>query len=124
MPSHRCKHPTCPALLPAPGRCALHQPQEVAEKAARDKVYDLHHRDKGAKRFYDSAEWKAARARKLAATPWCEVCRRAFAVQVHHDKPLAECRGAERTDRKNLISCCTPCHSRIERRRTNARRRK
>jgi 5-methylcytosine-specific restriction protein A len=117
VPSFNCRHPTCNVVLPARGWCARHEPQAKVAKAARHVRYDQTRRDREAKRFYDSAAWRRARKAKLAERPWCEVCRRAWAEAVHHDKPLAECTEEEKTAQANLVSTCAPCHSTIEARR-------
>lgn len=114
MPSFNCRHPTCPALLPARGYCARHQHLAPQEKAERNRDYDQHRRDKDAKRFYDSAAWQRARADKLGANPICERCGREFAAEVHHVIPLRQCDDEQRTDPSNLQSLCGGCHKRIE----------
>ncbi|MDB5297867.1 MAG: endonuclease [Phycisphaerales bacterium] len=106
-----CEHPCCTALAPAPARfCPAHE-GGVPVRRDRDRLYDRYQRDPVARAFYNSAEWKRARGEKLAAVPWCERCRRAWAAHVHHRTPLDRCTDAERTAQANLESLCVPCHN-------------
>jgi len=111
LPSFRCQHPTCSEYLKAPGYCPAHQ---TGRKVSRHSYYDQHLRDPDAKRFYNSLEWQAARARKLTAQPWCERCG-ALADTVHHTIAVKVATDAQRLDRRLLMSLCGPCHSTIER---------
>jgi 5-methylcytosine-specific restriction enzyme A len=67
------------------------------------------------KQFLDSAAWLAARAVKLAETPWCEYCaaegRGEFipAVDVDHYLPRYS-HPHLKLDPKNLRSSCKRCH--------------
>jgi 5-methylcytosine-specific restriction endonuclease McrA len=59
------------------------------------------------------------RRHKLSLNPICELCDRTLAREVH-DRLLMEDGGAK-YDLDNLVSCCTPCHSRETRREMVAR---
>lgn len=124
MPSYRCKHPTCTALLPdgRSGFCDAHAQHAGEQRAEIQRHYDQHARDPEAKKFYASAAWKRARAAKLAAVVTCERCQAAWAEHVHHRKRLDRCTPAERLDQANLMSLCSPCHNAIEARTGNAAR--
>jgi hypothetical protein len=114
VPSHPCKHPTCSAYVATKGFCAEHSEQAKALQADRHSFYDRHQRDAGAKRFYSSAKWLRARARKLASSPVCERCHVVFADTVHHKIALKHCIETQKTDQANLLSVCGPCHNAIE----------
>jgi 5-methylcytosine-specific restriction protein A len=114
MPSYCCQHPTCTTYLPQRGYCPAHQTEGRKAKQQRHTYYDQHQRDPEAKRFYNSADWQAARATALAKTPWCSRCGQVFATTVHHIKPLLDCSAAERTAPDNLMCLCAPCHNEIE----------
>jgi 5-methylcytosine-specific restriction protein A len=64
--------------------------------------------------WYNSAEWKATRARKLELNPFCECdqCagKRVKAEMVDHIQPIKE--GGSRTDMSNLQSLTNRCHAR------------
>lgn len=110
-----CRFPMCDQFARRPnGFCANHNGETPRPNAARHRRYDRTQRDREAKRFYDSAAWKRARAIKLEAEPFCERCRLALAGHVHHLKPLKRCTPAEAIAQWNLQSLCPPCHSEIE----------
>jgi len=102
MPSAICKHPTCNAIIPAPGYCPDHT-----------STYDKYRRNKDAAQFYHSAAWQRARGIKLASQPTCERCGR-FAEHVHHTAPVETATHAQRLDQRLLMSLCQPCHSLTE----------
>lgn len=66
------------------------------------------------KRFYDSAVWQRTREAKLRRDPLCQCCAyvriTTVAIEVDHWTPLAA--GGHATADENLVSLCTPCHSR------------
>jgi hypothetical protein len=111
MPLRVCKHPTCGALV-VRGCCSLHAQEDP--RAAVHRHYDKYKRDPEAKRFYNSAVWKRVRKKKLAQDPVCQRCSQAWATDVHHTKPLAECTPEEAIDLDMLESLCHPCHTSIE----------
>lgn len=123
MPSHRCKHPTCPTLLPSPGFCAKHEALKPQANADRHRGYDQQQRNTEAKAFYSSAGWLKTRAIKLAASPFCEDCQRRYATDVHHKVPVRDSE-ALRLAMENLVSLCGVCHKRLEARRVAAKRRR
>jgi 5-methylcytosine-specific restriction protein A len=115
MPSYPCSHPTCTAYVAARGDyCPEHAHLAAAKRREYQAQYDQTRRDEDAKDFYNSRQWKAARAYKLAEHPTCELCGR-FATMVHHRLPLRE-----RPDLKltfsNFMSLCDPCHAAMEQR--------
>jgi 5-methylcytosine-specific restriction protein A len=89
-------------------------------RAKRNKLkteyYDRFHRDQEAKRFYQSPEWRAARAMKLKRSPLCESCTQAGrstpAQMVHHLVPVRD--GVRKLDFDFLVSLCHACHSAVE----------
>lgn len=96
-----CSYPGCRALVVS-GRCTAHR-QEVRRVGRSED-----------KRFYDSALWKRVRNMKLMRDPLCQYCllnkKLTDASEVDHYVPLSG--GGHRTDDANLVSACTPCHSR------------
>jgi len=62
-----CNRNGCNKLIPQGERyCKLHTITKTAENKERHKEYDAHCRNQKAKAFYNSAAWRAARARVLA----------------------------------------------------------
>jgi len=121
MPSYRCKHPTCAAILARPGHCAAHQPIAAAVNAERHRLYDETQRDQETKRFYGSHAWQLARNEKLTNTPVCERCQTDWAREVHHRQPAREFPEL-RTTQSNLEALCPACHRRHEARKTAQKR--
>lgn len=109
-----CQHPTCAEYVTAGRYCPQHAAGAADARKLRLAHYDKHHRNKVAKRFYNSAAWARARELRLTANPVCEHCRRALAEHVHHRKPLAECSPRETLDQDNLMAVCPRCHGEIE----------
>lgn len=115
MPVYPCRHPTCRAFVHRRGDgCPAHAGEAREVRAERHRYYDQHARDPDAKEFYNSREWRDARAIKLATDPVCQRCIRAWANTVHHVKPLRDCTPEERTADANLMSMCGDCHSQLE----------
>lgn len=81
------------------------------------KLYDDILRDPRAKAFYQSNEWRKARALKLQQDPLCEACllNRLLtpAYMVHHSLPILEF-WDERLNLKYMVSLCAICHGQIE----------
>ena len=62
-----CNRTGCNRFVPQGVKyCAAHTVGKTAENRQRHKEYDAHCRNQTAKDFYNSAEWKATRARALA----------------------------------------------------------
>lgn len=104
-PKRPCSHPGCPKLTD--GRyCHEHQLLE-------NKRYEKYDRDPAVKKRYGRA-WKRIRDRYIAQHPLCEQCLKqnkvTAAEEVHHILPLS--RGGTHCE-DNLMSLCTPCHSKI-----------
>ena len=115
MPAHTCNFPTCSRAVSARGGyCRQHAADGKKIVAERQRFYDRHARDPVAKAFYNSARWKRARKTKLATHPVCERCTTAFAVHVHHVKPLKQCSEDEKTAQANLMALCVSCHNVVE----------
>ena len=76
--------------------------------------YDMRFRDKGARDFYRSAEWRRLRSNYLIEHPFCEECHRqgrlTRATVVDHVIPIRM--GGPTLDESNLQSLCSSCHSR------------
>jgi 5-methylcytosine-specific restriction enzyme A len=104
-PKRPCTYPGCPALTDT-GRCELHTVQDR-------KQYDVHKRNKQAKRFYNSDLWQKARTAKLSHSPLCEACKAQGTIVgadlVHHIDG-----NVHNLSEENLMSLCAGCHSRIE----------
>ena len=66
------------------------------------------------KKFYNSRRWKNLRRLKLSSNPLCELCEKAGLVvsanQVDHITSIQA--GGDAASLDNLMSLCTPCHSR------------
>lgn len=104
-PKRPCSHPGCPMLTDA-RFCEEHAKREA-------KQYERYGRDASSKKRYGRT-WKRIRDRYISAHPLCEQCKRdgtiTRAQEVHHIKPLSQ---GGTNDEDNLMSLCTPCHSRI-----------
>ena len=104
-PPKPCSYPGCPNLT-HDRYCEKHQ-REV------NRNYDRYHRDPESPGRY-SGEWRQIRKMQLHRQPLCEMCLRegryTAASLVHHIRPLAE-GGSNEAD--NLLSLCSPCHSRL-----------
>jgi 5-methylcytosine-specific restriction enzyme A len=99
VPSYRCNHPTCPALLPRAGYCPAHT---------------RHRHDRQSRSFYNSRKWRDRTAPAvLARDPICRICGRAWSTETDHVTPLRLCqaRGIDPHDPANLQGVCTPCHA-------------
>ncbi len=98
--------------------CELHAMSKTEENRQRHKEYDTHCRNQMAKRFYNSAEWKAARAQALARDSNIDIYlyimegRIEPADTVHHIVELME-DFSKRCDLNNLISVSESTHNMI-----------
>lgn len=114
-----CNRNGCNKLVPYDVRyCKAHTIDKTAENRERHKEYDAHCRNQTAKAFYNSAEWRAARARTLARDTNIDIYlyitegRVVPADTVHHIVELME-DYSKRLDPDNLISISEPTHSMI-----------
>lgn len=127
---HAC--PGCGRLIPiGTARCPScaataerEAPLREAESAARYNA----NRDPEIKRFYHSKAWQNLRAFKLSRDPLCEAkldgCQR-IACEVHHVVPVRTNEGwGRRLEYENLMSVCTRCHNRLDRKWGKATRRR
>jgi hypothetical protein len=102
-----CSQPGCTGLA-AEGRfCQQHK--TINYQAAKNK--------QRREPWYGRAAWSGpygARGYKLRHFPMCEICGLVAATEVHHrDDTWRETRNWRMfIDQNNLISTCTPCHSR------------
>lgn len=64
------------------------------------------------RKYFKTEHWVGLRDAKLRRDPWCQLCRRVPASQVHHSNYA--CFFKERLDR-DIISVCGRCHQRISR---------
>lgn len=98
--------------------CAAHKVDKAAENRQRHKEYDAHCRNQKAKEFYNSAEWKAARARAMVRDTGIDIYlyitegRIVPADTVHHIVELME-DYSRRCNMDNLISISEATHSMI-----------
>lgn len=98
--------------------CTKHIITKAAENKERHKEYDTHCRNKEAKGFYNSQEWKVARARALARDMNIDIYlyiierRVVHANTAHHIVELSE-DYSKRCDIDNLISISESTHSLI-----------
>lgn len=114
-----CNRSGCNKLVPQGVKyCAAHTVNKTAENKERHKEYDAHCRDRKAKAFYNSAEWRAARARALARDTNIDIYlyitegKVTPADTVHHIIELSE-DYSKRCDLDNLISISEATHSMI-----------
>lgn len=114
-----CNRNGCNKLVPQGVRyCAAHTTTKTVENKERHKEYDAHCRNQTAKVFYNSAEWKAARARTLARDTNIDIYLYITkgivkpADTVHHIVELME-DYSKRCELDNLISISEDTHSMI-----------
>jgi len=112
-----CNRSGCNKLIPQGERyCKLHTTTKTAENKERHKEYDAHCRNQKAKTFYNSAAWRAARARALARDTNIDIYLYITqgvvvpADTVHHIIELTE-DYTKRCDIDNLISISKATHS-------------
>ena len=116
-----CNRTGCNRLVPQGVRyCKMHTVGKMEENRQRHKEYDAHCRNKVAKAFYNSTEWKIARARALARDTNIDIYlyitkgKVVPADTVHHIIELSE-DYTKRCDVDNLISISEATHSMISR---------
>ena len=103
---HPCAYPGCRELTHE-RYCEHHKKQTARE-------YEKYGRNKAAKAFYNTSQWKAVRTMKMNRNPFCEICqshgRSEKAFFIDHIKEIAD--GGASLDMENLQSLCHSCHSR------------
>lgn len=111
-----CNHAGCTTLVDyGVSYCDKH----TIDKTERDREYDKTVRNKKSKEFYNSNEWKMARAKALARDDGIDIFlfitigKVKAAAAVHHIMPLKE-DYTRRADPDNLISLSADTHSYIE----------
>lgn len=116
-----CNRTGCNRLVPQGVKyCAVHTVGKTEENRQRHKEYDIHCRNQTAKDFYNSAEWKAIRARAMSRDAGIDIYlyimegRIVPADTVHHIAELME-DYSRRCDMDNLISISEATHSMISR---------
>jgi len=114
-----CNRNGCNKLvLQGVGYCKAHTITKDIENKERHKEYDAHCRNQTAKAFYNSAEWKAARARALARDTNIDIylyIKQGVVIPadtVHHIIELME-DYSKRCDINNLISISDATHSMV-----------
>lgn len=119
----RCCGPLCIlTALEGSKWCERCQAKAEEKYKAYTSLYDRQRAvfDSQYRKFYNSTEWKRIRLEVLGENPICCKCNKAFANEVHHDKPLRTTEGWEkRLSKDNLLSWCKPCHSRHEKTKGN-----
>lgn len=100
MPTKTPRLCACGRVVPAGERCVC----AAARKAASDRD-----RPSAAARGYDG-DWRAARAKHLARSPWCAECGEQATLVDH----VVSIRKAphRRLDPTNFASMCAHCHGR------------
>lgn len=101
--------------------CERHKQLQGNDDKIRYKMYDTHVRDQDTKKFYNSKEWKAARAERLRKDIWqCQQCLReqrlTSADMVHHKKPIKQY-WELRLSIEHMESLCNSCHSKVDHKR-------
>ena len=103
-PQKPCAYPGCPNLTNE-RYCPQH-------KKLTDAQYDARLRDREARAFYTSKEWKHLRQNFLIENPFCEECRKngrlTKATVVDHIIPIKQ--GGPALDENNLQALCASCH--------------
>ena len=103
-PLKPCAYPGCPNLTNE-RYCPQH-------KKLTDAQYDARLRDREARAFYTSKEWKHLRQNFLIENPFCEECRKngrlTKATVVDHIIPIKQ--GGPALDENNLQALCASCH--------------
>lgn len=114
-----CNRNGCNKIVPQGVRyCVAHTISKTAENKERHKEYDSHCRNQTAKAFYNSSEWRAARARALARDTGIDIYlyitkgKVIAADTVHHIIELSE-DYSKRCELDNLISISEATHSTI-----------
>lgn len=114
-----CNRNGCNKLVPqGVGYCAAHTIDKTAQNKERHKEYDSHCRNQTAKTFYNSGEWRAARARALARDTGIDIYLYITegvvvpADMVHHIMELKE-DYSKRCDIENLISVSERTHKTV-----------
>lgn len=96
-----CKFPRCFTIHHNDGSyCNAHRTTVVPWKKYKTK-----------NKFYDTKEWREARALKVASHPICQTCDRKPAMEVHHVVRLEDCSPGQEFDQDNLLSTCRSCHA-------------
>jgi 5-methylcytosine-specific restriction endonuclease McrA len=85
---------------------------EKEGKAKADRRYNQT-RDKKLEAFYHSREWKILSAKRMQIAGYmCEYCKKALAVEVHHEIPIGTPEGwSERLNIDLVRAACTKCHN-------------
>ena len=103
-PQKPCAYPGCPNLTNE-RYCTQH-------KKLTDAQYDARLRDREARAFYTSREWKHLRQNFLIEHPFCEECRKNGrlnkAIVADHVIPIKQ--GGPALDESNLQALCASCH--------------
>jgi len=106
-----CSRPGCPNLVRS-GRCeSCKRSQRLSDVAQPSPSSPIRPPDHLNKAFYNSKEWKLARAAYIRLHPICEICHRKPTREVHHKISIRE-RPDLKLDPSNFQGTCTPCHSR------------
>lgn len=98
--------------------CATHTMNRATENKERHKEYDAHRRDQTSKAFYNSGEWRAARARVLARDTGIDIFLYITtgevvpADMVHHIIELSQ-DYSKRCSIDNLISVSSKTHKSV-----------
>lgn len=106
----------CNELVKPPEKyCSKHKHIEIEKKKERNRHYDKYSRNKLARSFYSSMEWKTVRRVVLVRDNYlCQECLRQGKVTkanaVHHIEELLDV-WDKRLDIDNLESICNKCHN-------------
>jgi hypothetical protein len=112
-----CAEPCCNGIAHTGKFCATHAEDNYVVR--RLKAAEEHRYSPRTRRWYSLAAWRSRkrglRAWQLMMEPVCQVCFRYAAKDVHHID--GSWRESENwmlfIDRKNLMSLCHECHSKI-----------
>ena len=103
-PNKPCAYPGCPRLT--------HERYCKEHKKLMDAQYDLRLRDKSAREFYTSLEWRRLRQNFLVEHPFCMECWKSGklteATVVDHIIPIKQ--GGPALEEDNLQALCASCH--------------
>ena len=113
-----CREPGCPELVNnREGFCPAHLKEDKYRNRARHRRYtekrDQDEDEKRLSKFYRTSTWRKLRNTYLAENPLCAMCselgRLTVGTVVDHIKERRD--GGHNTDKANLQTLCTKCHT-------------
>ena len=108
LAKYPCRSSGCCILLERPGFCVAHRSSSYK---LQNSVVSFDYKERN--RFYQSKEWKLARAIRLDSEPMCRNCRASGILSAASvvDHIVAIEAGGSMLDQDNLQSLCESCHN-------------